>query len=151
MRSDAAASSDERALCAPWQRHTLRWLAQAAPAIALAAHNAACLLDLECAVLDGSFSRPLQTALLNRVNDALDQNSRAGVARPQLLPDTSGPDARAIGGALLPLYVHCAPDRESFLKLVAVKRNQLKPRAWQLQAHQNLRWQAPKAMVRTSD
>ena len=114
-------------------------VAQAAPAIALAVHNAACLLDLECAVRDGSFSRPLQTALLNRVNDALDQNSRAGVARPQLLPDTIGPDARTIGGALLLPYGHCAPDRESFLKPVAVACNQLEPQALQLQAHQNLR------------
>jgi hypothetical protein len=28
-----------------------------------------------------------------------------------------GADARAIGGALLPLYAHLAPDRELFLKL----------------------------------
>jgi predicted NBD/HSP70 family sugar kinase len=113
------AASDERALIAPWRKHTLLWLAQAAPAVALAVHNAACLLDLEGTVLDGSFSRPLQTALLSHVSDALDQHSWEGVARPQLLPGTIGSDARALGGALLPLYAHFAPDRELFLKLSA--------------------------------
>jgi predicted NBD/HSP70 family sugar kinase len=116
---DPTAALDERALSAPWRQHTLRWLAQAAPAVALAVHNAACLLDLEGTVLDGSFSRPLQAALLSRVNDALDRHSWEGVARPQLLPGTIGSDARAIGGALLPLYAHFAPDRELFLKLSA--------------------------------
>jgi predicted NBD/HSP70 family sugar kinase len=116
---DAKAASDERALSAPHQKHTLRWLAQAAPAVALAVHNAACLLDLEGVILDGSFSRALQAALLSQVNTALDQHSWEGVARPQLLPGTIGPDARAIGGALLPLYAHFAPDRELFLKLGA--------------------------------
>jgi predicted NBD/HSP70 family sugar kinase len=116
---DPTAALDERALSAPWRQHTVRWLAQAAPAVALAVHSAACLLDLEGVILDGSFSRPLQAALLSRVSDALDRHSWEGVARPQLLAGTIGSDARAIGGALLPLYAHFAPDRELFLKLSA--------------------------------
>ena len=116
---DAAAAADERALTAPWRAHTLRWLKQAAPAIALAVHNAACLLDLEGVLLDGSFSRALQAELLSHVSEALSQHSWEGVARPKLLPGTIGPDARAMGGALLPLYAHFAPDREVFLKLGA--------------------------------
>ena len=116
---DPTAALDERSLSAPWRQHTLRWLAQAAPAVALAVHNAACLLDLECAIVDGSFSRPLQATLLSHVKDALDLHSWEGVACPQLLPGTIGSDARAIGGALLPLYAHFAPDRELFLKLSA--------------------------------
>jgi predicted NBD/HSP70 family sugar kinase len=116
---DASAASDERALIAPWRSHTLRWLKQAAPAVALAIHNAACLLDLEGVILDGSFSRTLQTELLRHVSEALDHHSWEGVARLELRPGTVGPDARAIGGALLPLYAHFAPDRELFLKLSA--------------------------------
>jgi predicted NBD/HSP70 family sugar kinase len=116
---DATAASDERALTAHWLAHTQRWLRQAAPGIALAVHNAACLLDLDGVILDGSFSRTLQAALLDHVSVALDHHSWEGVARPQLLPGTIGSDARAIGGALLPLYAHFAPDREVFLKLSA--------------------------------
>jgi hypothetical protein len=33
------------------------------------------------------------------------------------LAGTIGSDARAIGGALLPLYANFAPDRDLFLKL----------------------------------
>ncbi|MES1264741.1 MAG: ROK family transcriptional regulator, partial [Variovorax sp.] len=40
-----------------------------------------------------------------------------GVECPQLLPGTTGSDARALGGALLPLHANFAPDRDLFLKL----------------------------------
>jgi hypothetical protein len=39
------------------------------------------------------------------------------VARPRVLAGTIGSDARAIGGALLPLYANFAPDRDLFLKI----------------------------------
>jgi len=38
------------------------------------------------------------------------------MARPQLLEGTIGADARAMGGAILPLYAHFAPTHELFLK-----------------------------------
>ncbi len=53
-----------RALQAPWLPHTQAWLADAAAAMALAVNSAACLLDLESVIVDGSFSRPLQAALV---------------------------------------------------------------------------------------
>jgi hypothetical protein len=41
-----------------------------------------------------------------------------GVATPELLAGTIGSDARALGGALLPLHANFAPDRELFIKAV---------------------------------
>lgn len=41
------------------------------------------------------------------------------MTRPTLLPGTIGSDARALGGALLPLYANFAPDRELFLKVAS--------------------------------
>ena len=38
-----------------------------------------------------------------------------GLTRPRLLAGSIGADARAMGGALLPLYAHFAPNRELFL------------------------------------
>ena len=114
---DAAAAADERALDEPWRTHTLLWLAQATPAIALAVHSAACLLDLDGVIIDGSFSRPLLQTLLDNVTSALERYNWEGVAKPLVLPGTIGSDARAIGGALLPLYANFAPDRDLFLKL----------------------------------
>ena len=114
---DPGAAADDRALRTPWLAHTQRWLADAGTAIALAVNSAACLLDLDGVIVDGSFGRPLLAALLDSVGSALDHYSWEGVARPQLLAGTIGSDARAIGGALLPLYANFAPDRELFLKL----------------------------------
>jgi predicted NBD/HSP70 family sugar kinase len=114
---DAGAASDGRALLPPWRRHTTRWLAEASAAIAQAVNCAACLLDIECVILDGSFARDLQTALIEESAAALARYSWEGIAQPQLLAGSIGSDARALGGALLPLYANFAPDRELFLKV----------------------------------
>lgn len=116
---DVAAVADQRALQAPWGPHTAAWLQEAAAATALAINGAACLLDLEAVIVDGSFSRELQAALAAALDAALDRYSWEGVTRPVLLPGTIGSDARALGGALLPLHANFSPDRELFLKIVA--------------------------------
>ncbi len=114
---DVGAASDERALQAPWRKQTARWLADASAAIAQAVNCTACLLDIEGVILDGSFSRELQAALIDESEAAMARYSWEGVARPQLLAGSIGSDARALGGALLPLYANFAPDRELFLKV----------------------------------
>ena len=116
---DAAAAVDGRALQTPWLAQTETWLRDAAPAIALTINSAACLLDLEGVIIDGSFDPTLRARLIAAVEPALDRHSWEGVARPALLAGTIGSDARAIGGALLPLYANFAPDRDLFLKLEA--------------------------------
>ena len=113
------AVADARALQAPWRAHTEAWLQQAAAAVALAINSAACLLDLESVIVDGSFSRELQAALVAALDAALNRYSWEGVTRPALLPGTIGSDARALGGAMLPLHANFSPDRDLFLKIVA--------------------------------
>ena len=114
---DTSAITDERALAGLWWPHTERWLREAAPAVAFAIHSAACLLDLDGVVLDGSFGRALLRATRGAVDHALDAYPWEGVSRPVVHEGTIGADARAMGGALLPLYANFAPDRELFLKL----------------------------------
>jgi predicted NBD/HSP70 family sugar kinase len=114
LPADAAALA--QALQPPWRPHTEAWLAQAGRAIALAVHAAACLLDLEGVIIDGAFDRALLQALLESAQQALALYDWEGVAPPQLLAGTIGADARAVGGALLPLYAAFAPDRDLFLK-----------------------------------
>lgn len=116
---DETAAVDARALQAPWLTATEIWLRDAAPAIALAINSAAALLDLEGVIIDGSFDASLRERLIASVAVALDGHNWEGVARPAVLPGTIGSDARAIGGALLPLYANFAPDRDLFLKLEA--------------------------------
>jgi len=116
---DPTAVVDERAMVAPWRTHTNTWLRQAATGVAMAVNSAVCLLDLDGVIVDGSFSRPLLQALLDELSNALDHHNWEGVLRPTVLPGTIGSDARALGGALLPLYANFAPDRDLFLKLEA--------------------------------
>ena len=116
---DATAVADGRALQPPWRKLTQTWLGESAHAIALAVQSAACLVDVDGVIVDGSFDRSLLEALLGEVEAALNAYSWEGVARPALLAGTIGSDARAIGGALLPLYAHFAPDRDLFLKLAS--------------------------------
>ena len=116
---DPAAATDARALQPPWAAHTRGWLREAGRAIAFAANNAACLLDLDGVIVDGSFSRELLQSVLQEVEASLAQYNWEGVTRPELLAGTIGSDARAIGGALLPLYANFAPDRDLFLKIAA--------------------------------
>ncbi len=111
------AAQDERALQAPWRKHTQAWLDDAATAIAQAVQMSACLLDMEGVILDGSVSRELLAALLAQTQSALERYDWEGVAQPALLAGTIGSDARALGGALLPLYANFAPDRDLFLKV----------------------------------
>jgi predicted NBD/HSP70 family sugar kinase len=116
---DTAADSQGQALQPPWLTHTERWLDTAGSAIAQAINGAACLLDVEGVLLDGSCSRELLHRLEAAVQQALPRYSWEGVSRPTLQAGTIGSDARALGGALLPLYASFAPDRELFLKVAS--------------------------------
>lgn len=116
---DIAADAQGQALQPPWQPHTERWLDLAGNAIAQAVTSAACLLDVEAVILDGSCSRELLAGLQQAVQQALPRYNWEGVVQPALLAGTIGSDARALGGALLPLYAHFAPDRERFIKVAA--------------------------------
>jgi predicted NBD/HSP70 family sugar kinase len=113
---DIKAARDERALQKPWLVHTEAWLSDASNAIAFAVQNTACLLDLEDVVVDGAMSRDLVRELIISIQKSLDRYSWEGVYRPEILQGIVGTDARAVGGALLPLYANFAPAHSSFLK-----------------------------------
>ena len=81
-----------------------------ATAVAQAINSAACLLDLAAVVVDGSLGGDLRAAL----KSAMACYSRGGVTRPVLLPGSIGPDARALGGALLPLQATFRPTVRCF-------------------------------------
>ena len=116
---EPAAAYDERATQAPWAEHSTRWVDQAAGAIAMVVTSASCMLDPEGVIVDGSCSRALLDQLMAAIATALDRYNWEGVQRPQVHAGIIGSDARALGGALLPLYANFAPDPELFLKLDA--------------------------------
>ncbi|MGH8821582.1 MAG: ROK family transcriptional regulator, partial [Rhodoferax sp.] len=76
-------------------------------------------LDIEAVVIDGSFAPALRQRLIEHTTVALSGYSWEGLWQPALHTGSIGTDARALGGALLPLHANFAPDRELFLKVMA--------------------------------
>jgi predicted NBD/HSP70 family sugar kinase len=103
-------------LQAPWRDVTRAWLAEAAAAIAHAINGAVCLLDLDGVIVDGAIHRSLLDELIVAIEAAMRRSNWEGVNAPQLLAGVVGPDAGALGGALLPLHANFAPDRDLFIK-----------------------------------
>jgi predicted NBD/HSP70 family sugar kinase len=114
-----SAAYDERALQGDWAPHSQAWIAQTARGIAMAANVTASLLDIDGVIVDGSFSRSMHQQLVLTAQKAMADYRWEGIFQPEILPGTIGSDARALGGALMPLYANFAPDREVFLKLEA--------------------------------
>ncbi len=113
---DPTAAYDDRALVAPFATETQAWVAQAAAALAHCVVSGTAFLDLEAVVIDGSLCRPLLGLLLERTRLALADFNWEGLWRTELVAGSIGSDARALGGALLPLHANFAPDRDLFLK-----------------------------------
>jgi predicted NBD/HSP70 family sugar kinase len=114
---DPMAAYDERSMQAQWQPLTLQWTETAALALAHCIVGGTAFLDLDAVVIDGDVDPLLMQSLLARTEQALYRYNWEGLqAPPRLVPGSIGSDARALGGALLPLHACFAPDRELFLK-----------------------------------
>ena len=88
----------------------------ACPALATAIATAAALVDVHAIVIDGELNHQLWREVLSRTHTALDTFNWQGMVRPRLVEGEIGADARAMGGAILPLYPHFAPRHVLFLK-----------------------------------
>jgi predicted NBD/HSP70 family sugar kinase len=113
---DPHAAYDDRALSGPFESETQAWVVQAAQALALTVVSGTAFLDIDAVVIDGSLNRSLLTLLIGATQDALAQYSWEGLWPARLIAGEVGPDARALGGALMPLHANFAPDQDLFLK-----------------------------------
>ena len=115
---DPMAAYDARALFEPWLPYTREWVDRAALALAHCIVAGTAFLDVEAVVIDGVVAPDLLRDLWMRTGDALKAYNQEGLqAMPRLELGTIGSDARALGGALLPLHATFAPDRDLFLKV----------------------------------
>ena len=115
---DPMAAYDTRALFEPWLPHTREWIERAALALAHCIVAGTAFLDVEAVVIDGVVAHDLLRELWTRTGEALKAYNQEGLqAMPRLELGTIGSDARALGGALLPLHATFAPDRDLFLKV----------------------------------
>jgi predicted NBD/HSP70 family sugar kinase len=115
---DPMAAYDARALFEPWLPYTREWVDRAALALAHCIVAGTAFLDVEAVVIDGVVAHDLLRELWTRTGEALKAYNQEGLqAMPRLELGTIGSDARALGGALLPLHATFAPDRDLFIKV----------------------------------
>jgi predicted NBD/HSP70 family sugar kinase len=114
---DPTAAYDQRAMEPPFSEDTEVWVSSAATALAHSVVSATALLDIDAVVMDGSFCRPLLQRLIAATEQALGRYNWEGLWPAQVIAGSIGSDARALGGALLPLHANFAPDRDLFLKV----------------------------------
>lgn len=113
---DPHAAYDDRALEAACAAETRGWIAHAANALAHTVISGTAFLDIDAVVIDGSFSRALLGELIAATQTALQRYNWEGLWRANVIAGQVGPDARALGGALMPLHANFAPDQDLFLK-----------------------------------
>jgi predicted NBD/HSP70 family sugar kinase len=113
---DPRAAYDERAMNLPWRALAQAWTASAAIALAQCVVSGTAIVDVDAVVLDGSMTPALRRALFEQTGTAMQRYNWEGLWPPEMYMGTIGSDARAIGGALLPLHLNFAPDSEVFLK-----------------------------------
>lgn len=116
---DPHGAYDERALELAYAPETQAWLKQAANALAHAVVSGTAFLDIDAVVIDGSFCRPLLAQLIAETGQALQRYNWEGLWPANVIAGNVGPDARALGGALMPLHANFAPDQDLFLKVGA--------------------------------
>lgn len=114
---DAMAAYDARALREPFAAATHAWTARAALALAHCIVSGTAFLDLEAVVIDGAMDRAVLDELIAQTAAALGNYNWEGLFEPPRLERGSiGAQARALGGALLPLHANFAPAHAVFLK-----------------------------------
>ena len=113
---DPTAAYDQRALETPFLACTAPWIERAANALALGIVAGTAVVDVDAVVIDGSLAPAALNALIERTRGALRRYNWEGLWPPTIHAGTIGSDARALGGALLPLHTHFGADRDIFLK-----------------------------------
>jgi predicted NBD/HSP70 family sugar kinase len=92
------------------------WIDEATYALAYASLAAMSVIDVEAIVIDGAMPFDVRERLRQRVAEQLETLDRRGLSDVTIVAGSIGADARAIGGAALPLIKAFARDRELVFK-----------------------------------
>lgn len=92
------------------------WIDEVSASIAYAIVSAISIIDFEAIVIDGAFPPEIRRRILAGSAAALEKMNRQGVSPVVLAEGMLGSNARAIGGACLPLLANFAPDNQVLMK-----------------------------------
>ncbi len=93
-----------------------QWILSAAEGLAVLAASAASIVDFEAVVIDGAFPLSIRRQLVEAVRVAIERLDWQGLSPLEIVEGSIGPDARAVGGAALPLLANFARDRDVLFK-----------------------------------
>ena len=96
--------------------HLDAWIEDVASALAYASVAAISVIDFEAIVIDGAMPANVRDRLTARTAEIFKTLDRRGLSDVEIVSGTVGADARAIGGAALPLIKNFGRDREVLLK-----------------------------------
>jgi predicted NBD/HSP70 family sugar kinase len=92
------------------------WITEAAEALAQAIAALLAVIDFEAIVIDGAFPADVRLRLVERTNEQWARMDRQGLTDAVVVEGSIGRDARAIGGAALPLLATFARDHDVLFK-----------------------------------
>lgn len=92
------------------------WIEEAASALAYATVASLSVIDFEAIVIDGEMPAAVRDRLTARTAQVFLGLDRRGLSEAEIVSGAVGADARAIGGAALPLIKNFARDREVLFK-----------------------------------
>ena len=88
------------------------WIEDCADALVAPVLSAVRLLDIDTVVIDSDLPFALVETLIKATTDALRRASPEARQPPTLIHGSIGPEAAAIGAAILPLHLNFSPNRE---------------------------------------
>ena len=91
------------------------WILDCVDALTFAIFSATGVLDFEAIVIDANLPQDIIDELVSKVSERVKAITPNGVFVPDILRGKIGPDARAIGGAILPFYANFSPDKTVML------------------------------------
>lgn len=95
-----------------------QWIADTAKALAHAIVAASSVIDFSAAIIDGGFPASVKARIVAATAAALPDLDLQGIAPPRIEAGAVGSNARAIGGASLPLFKRYLLDRNVLFKEV---------------------------------
>jgi predicted NBD/HSP70 family sugar kinase len=115
-RADAAILQDPGQDWASLGAALARWIEQAAEAIALAIVAGVSIIDVPLICIDGAVPADVREKLVGATRAHVAKLDLQGLSRFEIVAGTLGADARALGGAMLPLVANYASDTDVLLK-----------------------------------
>jgi predicted NBD/HSP70 family sugar kinase len=110
--------------------HLDEWIEEASHALAYACVASISVIDFAAIVIDGAMPTGVRDRLTARVAERVEALDRRGLSDVAILPGAIGAEARAIGGAALPLIANFARDREVLFKDAATGLTPAQPNQW---------------------